>query len=206
MGRDSSVCIRGPPTLLYNGYRGSFLGGKATGAWSWRLTSNYCRGQEWVELYLHSPNTYSRRGAQLNTDNTAINLLNRFSAIYKHFVSCGVNYFSSSEWKYRNQWNESEKWTKKMRELQTTLLCSMNELVVFQTPVGGPCNRQNAKCVGILHNNTYHNCYCCYIDYIWEGRRSTQWMRIFSFHQCNKSIMTRECRYRTVQQYEHQNH
>jgi hypothetical protein len=30
----------GPPNLLSNGYRGSFLGGKAAGAWSWPLTSN----------------------------------------------------------------------------------------------------------------------------------------------------------------------
>jgi hypothetical protein len=30
----------GPPNLLFNGYRGSFPGGKAAGAWSWPLTSN----------------------------------------------------------------------------------------------------------------------------------------------------------------------
>jgi hypothetical protein len=29
------------------------------------LTSIYCRGQEYLELYLHSPNTPSWRGAQL---------------------------------------------------------------------------------------------------------------------------------------------
>jgi hypothetical protein len=38
------------------GTRGSFLGGKAAGAWSWPLTSTSCRGQR-EELYLHSPNT-----------------------------------------------------------------------------------------------------------------------------------------------------
>jgi hypothetical protein len=32
----------------------SFPGGKAAGAWSWPLTSIQCRGQECVELYLHS--------------------------------------------------------------------------------------------------------------------------------------------------------
>jgi hypothetical protein len=30
----------GPPNHLSNGYRGSFAGGKAAGAWSWPLTSN----------------------------------------------------------------------------------------------------------------------------------------------------------------------
>jgi hypothetical protein len=38
-----------PPSLLSNGYRGSFPGGKAAGSWSWPLTSNYCRGQEYVD-------------------------------------------------------------------------------------------------------------------------------------------------------------
>jgi hypothetical protein len=31
--------LRGPPTLLCSGYRGYYAGGKATGAWSWPLTS-----------------------------------------------------------------------------------------------------------------------------------------------------------------------
>jgi hypothetical protein len=34
--------------------RGSFPGVKAVGAWSLSLTSIYRRGQECVELYLHS--------------------------------------------------------------------------------------------------------------------------------------------------------
>jgi hypothetical protein len=38
------------------GTRGSFPGGKAAGACSWPLTSIEGRGQECVELYLHSPN------------------------------------------------------------------------------------------------------------------------------------------------------
>jgi hypothetical protein len=33
---------------------GSFPGGKVAVAWSWPLTSNYCRGQENVDLYMHS--------------------------------------------------------------------------------------------------------------------------------------------------------
>jgi hypothetical protein len=45
--------------------RDSFRGGKEAGAWSWPITSIQCRGQEWVELYLHSPNTPSWRGTQL---------------------------------------------------------------------------------------------------------------------------------------------
>jgi hypothetical protein len=47
------------------GTRGTFPGGKAARAWSWPLTSIYCRGQERVELYPHSPNAPSWRGAQL---------------------------------------------------------------------------------------------------------------------------------------------
>jgi hypothetical protein len=39
------------------GTRGSFSGEKAAGAWSWPLTSIYYRGQECVDLYLHSPST-----------------------------------------------------------------------------------------------------------------------------------------------------
>jgi hypothetical protein len=45
----------GPPNLLSNGYRGLFPGGKAAEAWSWPLTSNKCRGQENVGIYIHSP-------------------------------------------------------------------------------------------------------------------------------------------------------
>jgi hypothetical protein len=46
----------GPPSLLSNWYRvGSLPGCKATGTWSWPLTSNYCRDQESVDLYIHSP-------------------------------------------------------------------------------------------------------------------------------------------------------
>jgi hypothetical protein len=43
-----------PPNPLSNGYRGIFPGGKAAGAWNWSLTSNECRGQENVDLYIHS--------------------------------------------------------------------------------------------------------------------------------------------------------
>jgi hypothetical protein len=40
------------PASYLVGTRGSFPGDKAAGAWSWPLTSIYCRGQEWVEVYL----------------------------------------------------------------------------------------------------------------------------------------------------------
>jgi len=40
-----------------------FPGSKATGAWRQPLTSTKCWGQEFVELYLHSPSTSSWRGA-----------------------------------------------------------------------------------------------------------------------------------------------
>jgi hypothetical protein len=33
----------------------SFPEGKAAGTWSWPLTSNQCRCQEYVDLYIHSP-------------------------------------------------------------------------------------------------------------------------------------------------------
>jgi hypothetical protein len=45
----------GPHNNLSNGYWGSFLGGKADGAWSGPLTSSQCRHQENVDLYIHSP-------------------------------------------------------------------------------------------------------------------------------------------------------
>jgi hypothetical protein len=41
-----------PPTLWVPG---ALSRGKAAGAWSWPLTSNSCRGQENVDLYINSP-------------------------------------------------------------------------------------------------------------------------------------------------------
>jgi hypothetical protein len=39
----------GPPSLLSNGYRGSFPRGyRVAGAWRWPLISIQCRGLEWV--------------------------------------------------------------------------------------------------------------------------------------------------------------
>jgi hypothetical protein len=43
------------PTSYTMGTRGFFLGGKAAGVWSWPLISNWCRGQENMGLYIHSP-------------------------------------------------------------------------------------------------------------------------------------------------------
>jgi len=40
--------------------KGSFPGGKTTGAWSWSFTFFSFRGKECVALYLH-PNTSSQR-------------------------------------------------------------------------------------------------------------------------------------------------
>jgi hypothetical protein len=45
----------GPPSFLSNGYLRIFPRSKVAGAWSWPLTSNYCQGQENVDLYIHSP-------------------------------------------------------------------------------------------------------------------------------------------------------
>jgi hypothetical protein len=53
------------PASYPMGTWGSFLGGKATGAWSWPLTPSSSDVKECVELYLHSPYTPSWRGAQL---------------------------------------------------------------------------------------------------------------------------------------------
>jgi hypothetical protein len=43
----------------------SFPGGGAAGAWGWPLASVWCRGGECVELYFHSSNWPSWRGARL---------------------------------------------------------------------------------------------------------------------------------------------
>jgi len=45
------------PASYPMGTRGSFPGSKASEGWSWPFTFIYCRGQERVELYLHSPST-----------------------------------------------------------------------------------------------------------------------------------------------------
>jgi hypothetical protein len=46
----------GSPSLLCNGCLGAVSPGvKRFGAWSWPLTSNYSRGQENVDIYIHSP-------------------------------------------------------------------------------------------------------------------------------------------------------
>jgi hypothetical protein len=52
------------PASYPMGIRGSLPGGKAAGAWSWPLPPS-AEVKEWVELYLHSPNTPLWRGAQL---------------------------------------------------------------------------------------------------------------------------------------------
>jgi hypothetical protein len=54
------------------GTGGSFSGGKAAGAWSWPLTSNHCRGQENVDLYIHSP--IRLHGVVLNSLSTGTTL------------------------------------------------------------------------------------------------------------------------------------
>jgi len=49
---------RGPPSLLYNGYR-VFPGSKAAGAWRWPPTPFSAEVKEIVELYLYSPSGLS---------------------------------------------------------------------------------------------------------------------------------------------------
>jgi hypothetical protein len=55
------------PATYSVGSRGSFPRDKTAGAWSWPLISIYYRGQECVELYLHSPNTTSWLDTQLKS-------------------------------------------------------------------------------------------------------------------------------------------
>jgi hypothetical protein len=55
-----------PTSFLFSGYHGLCRWGKAAGAWSWPLAPTRCRVQERMELYVHSPNTPSWRGTQLN--------------------------------------------------------------------------------------------------------------------------------------------
>jgi hypothetical protein len=56
----------GPPSLLSNGYRRLFPGGKAAEAWS------YCRSQENVGLYIHSPTRLHGVGLNyLSTESTS---------------------------------------------------------------------------------------------------------------------------------------
>jgi hypothetical protein len=45
----------GPPSLVPNGYWGSFPRDKAAGAWSWPHMSIWCRSQEWKNYTIHSP-------------------------------------------------------------------------------------------------------------------------------------------------------
>jgi hypothetical protein len=58
------------PASYPMGTRGTSTGSKVAGAWSWPLTSIYCRGFEYVELCLQSRNTSSWRGAQWSTGTT----------------------------------------------------------------------------------------------------------------------------------------
>jgi hypothetical protein len=71
------------------GTGGSFPGGKAAGAWSWPPPSS-AEVKECVELYFHSRNTPSWRGAQLekHMDNLFSNgcVLNIFNWMHKLFI------------------------------------------------------------------------------------------------------------------------
>jgi hypothetical protein len=74
------------PASYPMGTRSSFSGGKAAGAWSWPLTSICAEVKEWVELYLHSPNTPSWRGVQLKHRDSFT-----FTFIFTHWIRCWVN-------------------------------------------------------------------------------------------------------------------
>jgi hypothetical protein len=58
------------------GTRGSFPGGKAAGREADHSPPSSVEVKEWVELYLHSPNMLSWRGAQLkHRDNFAFTFI-----------------------------------------------------------------------------------------------------------------------------------
>jgi hypothetical protein len=62
------------------GTRGSFPGSKAACAWSYHSPPSSAEVKEWVELYLHSPNTFSWRCAQLkNRDNSTFTFTTAFT-------------------------------------------------------------------------------------------------------------------------------
>jgi hypothetical protein len=88
------------------GTRGSFPGGKAAGAWSWPLPSS-AEVKEWVELYVHSPNTPSWRGDQLkHRDNFTFfsklySLLNTLDFIWGEYVTNGIELSQTGDKIYR---------------------------------------------------------------------------------------------------------
>jgi hypothetical protein len=70
----------------------SYPGGKAAGAWSWQLTSNYCRGQENVNLYIHSP--ISLHGVVLNYSSQAQGQL--YFYLYSYNLNILIHGFTKS--------------------------------------------------------------------------------------------------------------
>jgi hypothetical protein len=60
------------PASYPMGTRGYFSGGKVAGAWSWPLTSSWCRGQRMSGAIPPLPNKPSWRGAQLKQRDTFI--------------------------------------------------------------------------------------------------------------------------------------
>jgi hypothetical protein len=59
----ASTLALGPTYTISTG--GSFPAGKATGSWSWPLTSIYCRGQEWWS-YTSTPTQVFMAGCLIN--------------------------------------------------------------------------------------------------------------------------------------------
>jgi hypothetical protein len=82
--------------------RGSFSGDKAAGAWSWPLTSICCRVQECMELYLHSSNTPSWRGAHLKHGDNLMSTFYIFSFSIESRLRAGQPGFNAG----RGQWRE----------------------------------------------------------------------------------------------------
>jgi len=93
----------GPRILLFNGYRIFFSGGKAVGTWSWPLASTWCRGEDWVGLYLCSlfmPSwcaymdfcPRNRVGRSLGWINLAQDMVQWLSCEYVDEPSCSIKY------------------------------------------------------------------------------------------------------------------
>jgi hypothetical protein len=104
------------PTSYPMGTGGSFPEGKAAGEWSWPLTSNQCRGQEKVDLYIDSPKRL--HGVVFNLLNTEatlpylicpsslLHVLHLILLYLASFDNSCCSYFGRTQWSYvaRRSW------------------------------------------------------------------------------------------------------
>jgi hypothetical protein len=84
----SRQALRDHPTSYPKGSGGSFPGGIAAGEWSSPLTSGQCRGQENVDLYIHSP--ICLHGVVLNQLSTGTTLPFTYFGLTGHLQVYGL--------------------------------------------------------------------------------------------------------------------